>query len=123
MEMISTRAKPHLLPGERVQTGFIAQTGAMLFRTTVWTIIATDRAILVVRRGEALRLGRDVVFGTPTGLYHEIHLDRAYKVHRDYYKEIAQADEALHEMRSQDAPPPAAPSPDAPPPYAPPPGD
>jgi hypothetical protein len=104
VELISTRAAPHLEPGEQIQTGFIAQTGSLIFTVRVWTFVVTDRAILIVRRGHALRLHRDILFGEPTGVYHAIQLDRKYRVHKQYYKEIAAADKALREMRSRDNP-------------------
>ncbi|GAA1961105.1 hypothetical protein [Amycolatopsis minnesotensis] len=102
VELIATRAAPHLEPGEQIQTGFIAQTGSLIFTARVWTIIVTDRAILVVRGGRAERFRRDVLLGAPTGMYHSIELDRAYRVHKQYFQEIAAADEALREMRSRD---------------------
>ncbi|QWF76773.1 hypothetical protein [Amycolatopsis sp. CA-230715] len=97
--LIADRAAPHLEPGERIQTGFIAQTGSWIFTARVWTFVATDRAILIVGRGEARRLPRDHRFGEPTGMYHKIELDRTYKVHRQYFPEIIAADEALRDMR------------------------
>lgn len=102
VEMISTRVAPHLEPGEQIQTGFIAQTGSLIFTARVWIIVVTDRAILVVRRGHAHRFRRDVLLGEPTGMYHAIQLDRAYRVHRQYYKEVAAADAALREMQSRE---------------------
>ena len=104
VEMISTRAAPHLEPGEQIQTGLVAQTGSLIFTARVWTIIVTDRAILVVRGGNALRVRRDVLLGEPTGMYHAIHLDRTYRVHKQYYDEVVAADEALREMQSRDNP-------------------
>lgn len=104
VELIATRAAPHLEPGEQIQTGFIAQTGSLIFTARVWTFVVTDRAILVVRGGHALRVPRDVLFGEPTGMYHSIQLDRTYRVHRQYYKEVAAADEALREMQSRGNP-------------------
>lgn len=101
--MISNRAAPHLEPGEQIQTGFVAQTGSP-FTARVWTIIITDRAILVVHRREALRGPRDVLLGEPTGMYRAIQLDRRYWVHRQYYKEVIAADAALRETRSRDNP-------------------
>lgn len=95
--MIATKAAPHLEPGERVQTGFVAQTGSRIIPMGVWTIIVTDRAFLAVRGAEAQRLPRDIRLGNPTGLYHTIQLDRAYRVHRQYYKEVVAADEALRD--------------------------
>jgi hypothetical protein len=103
--MIATRAAPHLQPGEQIQTGFIAQTRRpivallLIAATRVWTIVVTDRAILAVHGGQAHRLPRDVRFGEPAGIYHAIQLDRTYWVHRQYYKELAAADEALRAMR------------------------
>lgn len=107
-KLIADRAAPHLQPGEQIQTGFIAQAGSPVFSvspwTRVWTIVVTDRAILVVRRGSARRLPRDVAFGAPTGVYHKVQLDRTYRVHRQYYPELAAADEALREMQSRERP-------------------
>ena len=98
VKLVATRAAPHLEAGEQIQTGFIAQTGSTLFTTRVWTIVVTDRAILVIRKGQAQRGPRQVVLGEPTGVYHTIELDRSYRVHRDYFAEIATADEALRGM-------------------------
>ena len=101
VELIAKRAAPHLEPGEQIQTGFIAQTGSSIFTARVWTFVATDRAILVVGRGGVQRLPRDYHFGEPAGMYHTIELDRAYKVHRQYYREITAANEALRDMRTR----------------------
>jgi hypothetical protein len=60
----------------------------------VWTFVATDRAILIIGRGGARRLRRDLCFGTPTGTYHKIKLDRTYKVHRQYFPETSAAGQA-----------------------------
>jgi hypothetical protein len=38
--------------------------------------------------------------GEPTGMYHKVEFDRAYKVHRQYYPEITAADEALRAMQA-----------------------
>jgi hypothetical protein len=98
--MIAKRAAPHLQPGEHIQTGFIAQgrRPAMavffFFSPQVRTIVVTDRAVLVVGRGKAERLARNVSFGQPTGTYHAIELDRTYWVHRQYFAEIRAAEEA-----------------------------
>jgi hypothetical protein len=100
VEFFAKRAAPHLEPGERIQTGFVALTGFFIF-TAPHTIVATDRAILILERGGVQRLSRDVRFGRPTGLYHKIQLDRAYKVHRQYYQELAAADEALREVQTR----------------------
>ncbi|WP_217170183.1 hypothetical protein [Streptomyces sp. AC512_CC834] len=102
--LIAKRAAPHLEPGEKIQTGFIAQSGSSVFTARVWTFVATDRAILIIRRGGVQRLPRDLHFGEPTGMYHNIELDRTYKVHRQYYTEIATADQALRKMRGDDQP-------------------
>lgn len=102
--LIAKRAAPHLEPGEQIQTGFIAQTGSWI-TARVWTFVATDRAILIVGKEGVQRLPRDLRFGEPTGMYHEIELDRTYKVHRQYYSEITAADEALREMQARGNPP------------------
>lgn len=108
--LIAKRAAPHLQDGEQIQTGFIAQSRRpslalfFLFGTGVGTIVVTDRAILVLHRGQAHRASRDVWFGKPTGTYHAIELDRTYWVHRQYYKEIAAADEALRTMQAGGGP-------------------
>ncbi|GAA1559212.1 hypothetical protein [Kribbella lupini] len=101
VKMIAAQAAPHLELGEQIQTGFIALTGPGIF-TTPWTVVVTDRSILVVHRGQVRRGPRDVVFGEPKGLHHTIHLDRAYKVNRQFYPELATADEALRKMQSTD---------------------
>ncbi|MBU6531918.1 hypothetical protein ACFUIW_24110 [Streptomyces sp. NPDC057245] len=98
-KLIAKRAAPHLEPGETIQTGFIAQSGSSVLTLRVWTFVATDRAILVIRRGGVQRLPRDLYFGEPTGLYHTFELDRVYKVHRDYYTELGTADAALRKMQ------------------------
>jgi hypothetical protein len=103
VEFIAKRAAPHLEPGETIQTGFIAQT-RFLFSPRHWAVVVTDRAILVVDRRGAQRLPRDIRFGEPTGMYHEIHLDRAYRVHRQYFAEVTAADAALREMRDPGRP-------------------
>jgi hypothetical protein len=68
------------------------------------TFVVTDRAILIVGRGEVQRLARDLWFGKPTGLYYKIELDRTYKVHRQWHQEVIAADEALREMQTRDDP-------------------
>ncbi|MCO1576895.1 hypothetical protein M8C13_14140 [Crossiella sp. SN42] len=100
-ELVAKRAAPHLEPGEQIQTGFIALTGSWIFTVPAATVVATDRAILVVGRDGVQRLPRDVRFGEPTGMYHQIELDRTYKVHRQYYPELTAADRALSEMRNR----------------------
>ncbi|MEO3928783.1 hypothetical protein ABGB07_33725 [Micromonosporaceae bacterium B7E4] len=104
VKIIATRAAPHLEPGEQIQTGFITVTGSGIFTVPAETFVVTDRAILIVGRGEAQRLPRDFWFGKPTGMYHKIELDRTYKVHRQWYQEVITADEALREMRTPDDP-------------------
>jgi hypothetical protein len=101
-KMIATRAAPHLQPGEQIQTGFVTLTGSGIFTAPAETIVVTDRAILVVGRGDVQRLARDFRFGEPKGLYHEFELDRTYKVHRQWYPELTAADEALREMQAHD---------------------
>ncbi|MGC4938522.1 hypothetical protein [Kribbella sp. DT2] len=98
VKLFGEQAAPHLEPGEQIQTAFIAVTGGWIF-TVPWTVVVTDRAILVVRGGQAVRGPRDVAFDEPKGLYHRIRLDREYKVHRQFYKEVVAADAALREMR------------------------
>ncbi|MBB4686889.1 hypothetical protein [Amycolatopsis jiangsuensis] len=102
--LIAKRAAAHLEPGERIQTGFIAQTGSLLFTAKIWTFVVTDRAVLIVGGNQVQRLPRDVSFGEPNGMYHRIELDRRYKVHRQYYPEITAANEALRAMRSGEQP-------------------
>ncbi|CAL9346236.1 hypothetical protein SUDANB176_00378 [Streptomyces sp. enrichment culture] len=104
-ELIAERAAPHLEPGERIQTGCIAQTGSWIFTVPVATFVATDRAILIVGRDGAQRLPRDFRFGAPTGMYHRIELDRTYKVRRRYCPEVIAADEALRETQARGNPP------------------
>ncbi|MEU5521116.1 hypothetical protein ABZ759_10695 [Streptomyces sp. NPDC047860] len=94
-EMIAGRAAPYLEPGEQIQTGFMTVTGSGIFTVPAETIVVTDRAILVVGRDGAQRLPRDVRFGNPTGIHHKFELDRTYKVHRQWFKEVVAADEAL----------------------------
>jgi hypothetical protein len=104
VKLIATRAAPHLEPGEQIQTGFVTVTGSGIFTVPAETLVVTDRAILVVGRSEVQRLRRDFWFGKPTGLYHKIQLHRTYKVHRQWYREVLAADEALHKMRTHDDP-------------------
>ncbi|MFJ4333881.1 MULTISPECIES: hypothetical protein [unclassified Streptomyces] len=105
VELIAKRAAPHLEPGERIQTGFITLTGWWIFTVPAETFVVTDRAILIVGRGEARRLPRDCWFGRPTGLYYEFEPDRTYRVHRQWYPEVNAADQALREMQSRGNPP------------------
>lgn len=105
VELIVKRAAPHLEPGEEIQAGFIAQTGWGIFTVPACTVVATDRAILAIGSDGVRRFPREFRFGKPSGLYHKIDLDRRYKVHRQYYQEIAAADEALREMQGGDNPP------------------
>ncbi|MFD2472361.1 hypothetical protein [Amycolatopsis silviterrae] len=105
VELIAKRAAPHLEPGEKVQTGFIALTGWLIFTVPECTVVATDRAILAIGRDGTRRFPRETRFGRPTGLYHKIYLGRGYKVHRQYYREIAAADDVLREMRAPDGQP------------------
>ncbi|ONI75823.1 hypothetical protein BWI15_08400 [Kribbella sp. ALI-6-A] len=102
-KQIAAQAAPHLEPGEQIQTGFLAVTGGAIFNTG-WWVVVTDRAILVVRRGQSVRVPRDVVFGEPKGVYHPIVLDQRYRVHRQFYQELVAADEALRQMRAGDNP-------------------
>ncbi|MEV6171791.1 hypothetical protein AB0L99_26695 [Streptomyces sp. NPDC051954] len=101
VKLIAERAAPHLEPGEQIQTGFIAQTGSWIFTARVWTFVATDRAILIVGRDGVQRLPRDFFFGEPSGMYHNVVLDRTYKVHRQYYQEVTVADEALRVLQDR----------------------
>ncbi|MFY7068241.1 hypothetical protein ACOQFV_20480 [Nocardiopsis changdeensis] len=103
--MVAERAAPHLEPGERVQTGFIALTGSGIFTVPAATFVVTDRAILVVDREGAQRLPRDFHFGDPAGFYHRIEYGGAYKVHRQFYPEVNAANEALRQMRARGNPP------------------
>ncbi|GAA1510360.1 hypothetical protein [Streptomyces synnematoformans] len=105
VELIAKRAAPHLEPGEQIQTGFVAQSGSSILTARVWTFVVTDRAILIVRKGTAQRLPRDFPFGEPSGMYHTFQIDRAYKVHRQYYAEIRAADAALRGTRADGDPP------------------
>ncbi|GAA2141486.1 hypothetical protein [Actinomadura napierensis] len=101
VELIAKRAAPYLEPGERIQTGFLTQTGWWIFTVPLATFVVTDRAILIVGGDGAQRLPRDFRFGKPTGLYHRIEVDRTYKVHRQYHREVVAADEALDEMKAR----------------------
>lgn len=103
-KMIATLAAPHLEPGEQIQTGFVTLAGTGIFTVPAETFVVTDRAILVLGRGQAQRLPRDFRFGKPTGLYYKFGLDRTYKVHRQWYPEVIAADEALGATHTQDDP-------------------
>ena len=102
-KMIAKVAAPHLKRGERIQTGFGTVIGPGIFTKPGEWIIATNRGVLVVGPGTALRFPRDIRFGKPTGIYHRIQLDRPYKVHRQWYPEVIAADEALQKARDDPA--------------------
>ncbi|ALG08287.1 hypothetical protein AOZ06_16455 [Kibdelosporangium phytohabitans] len=102
--MVAKQAAPHLRPGEQLQTGFVAATGWFIFKVPTWVIV-TDRSIVVLARQGVQRRSREIYSGKPARLYHAITLDRSYKVHRDYYKELVIADEALRAMQSRGNPP------------------
>ncbi len=104
VEMIARAAAPYLEPGEQIRTGFMTVTGSGIITVPAETIVVTDRAILVVGRSGAQRLPRDFRFGKPTGLYHTFELDRTYKVHRQWFKEVVAADEALGASSADDGP-------------------
>jgi hypothetical protein len=103
-KMIAARAAPHLEPGEQVQTGFITLAGSGIFTVPAETFVVTDRAIIIVGGDEVRRIPRDFWFGKPIGLYHKFEVDRRYKVHRQWYKEVIAADEALRRMQNHDDP-------------------
>ena len=121
-EKLVQRAKPHLEPDEQIQSIFLVQSGpppffmavgvillpllvVVIFMTKHATLVATDRAFVLLRNGrmggvkmnEVLaRLPRDVLLGKPTGVWAKIHLDdRTYYVHRRFHKDVAAADAAL----------------------------
>lgn len=102
VRMIADRAAPYLEPGEQIQTGFMTLAGSGIFTVPTETIVVTDRAILVVGRHDAQRLPRALWFGKPTGIYYTFVLDRPFKVHRQWFKEVVAADEALRAMRGTD---------------------
>jgi hypothetical protein len=118
-EKLAQRAAPFLEPGETVQSIFVAQTGPSpyFFLLSIWivvfgshyyTIVATDRAMLVLRNGKFasannpkkvhLRGPRNVWLGTPSGIWGKIQLDQRYWVHKRFHKDVIAADDALRAM-------------------------
>ena len=113
------RALPHLEPGERVQSVFLAQTGPspywillsawiVIFSAGYSVVVVTDRAILVLRGGRMVpsrvkgvryRAPRNQWFGLPTGLWGRVAIaGRGFWVHRRFHKDVLAADAALAAM-------------------------
>jgi len=112
------RATPYLEPGEQIQAIFLAQSGPspywiilstliVIFGAGYHTVVVTDRAIVILRNGRLtgtfpqsvhLRGPRNVVLGTPTGIWGKIHLDTRYWVHKRFHKDVQAADAALVAM-------------------------
>ncbi|HUN31875.1 MAG TPA: hypothetical protein VMU95_07625 [Trebonia sp.] len=114
-DKLAQRAVPFLEPGEQIQAIFIAQSGASPYWSFVstWivlltrgfvTVVATDRAIVVLRNGwftstrpQSLlaRLPRQPM-DEPSGLWATLHLDgRRYWLHRRFHKDVRAANTAM----------------------------
>jgi hypothetical protein len=117
-EKLMNGAAPYLEPGEQIQAIFPVRSGPspywailtywiVIFQGGFRTVVATDRAILILKngwwsaasfRGVHLRGARNVWLGTPSGLWGKIQLDTRYWVHKRFHKDVAQVDAALRAM-------------------------
>jgi hypothetical protein len=114
-DKLAQRSAPFLEPGEQIQAVFIGQSGASPYWSLVstWivlltrgfvTIVATDRAIVVLRNGWftgtrphdlVARLPRQPM-EEPSGLWFALHLGGTrYWVNRRYHKDIRAANTAM----------------------------
>lgn len=120
-EKLAERARPHLEPGEQIQSIFLAQGGPspywillsnwiVIFGAKYRIVVVTDRAIVLLRAGRIastkpkkveLRWQRNVWLGQLSGLWGQVTLDRRYWVHKRFHKDVAAADEALRAMYPQ----------------------
>lgn len=109
-DKLRERAQPFLEPGEQIQAIVPCQTGPspyysfltylIFFWIKWWHIVATDRALVVLRVGMtgkpkevAQRLPRTTAFGPLSGLWGKTQLfgTTAY-IHKRFHKDAAQAD-------------------------------
>lgn len=129
-ETLVARVQPLLEPGEQVQAVIPAQTGPspgwvlLLNQLLVFVrrrlIVATDRAVVVVRAGVVLglsakevraRLPRTTPLGPLSGLWDAVHLDgERLWVLRPFHRDVERADQAtpaVHDALDQgtDMPP------------------
>jgi len=114
-DKLTHRAVPFLEPGEQIQAIFIAQSGAAPYWSflSTWivlltrgyvTVVATDRAIVVLRNGwftsarpQSLlaRLPRQPM-DEPSGLWAKLQLDGTrYWLHRRFHKDVRAANAAI----------------------------
>jgi hypothetical protein len=112
---LTQRAVPFLEPGEQIQAIFIAQSGAAPYWSflSTWfvllvrgyvTVVATDRAIVVLRNGWLTsarprslqaRLPRQPM-AEPSCLWARLELDGTrYWLHRRFYKDVRAANAAI----------------------------
>jgi len=114
-DKLTQRAVPFLEPGEQIQAIFVAQSGASPYWSilSTWivllthgyvTVVATDRAIVVLRNGwltsarpQSLlaRLPRQPM-DDPAGLWAPLHLGGTrYWLHRRFHKDVRAANTAI----------------------------
>jgi hypothetical protein len=113
-DKLAARVQPLLEPGEQVQAVFITQTGPSPYWVLVTTliffavkrriIVATDRAIVVVRAGAMsgtsakqvmARLPRGTRLGPASGMWAKISVNGEQQwVHKRFHGDIARADAA-----------------------------
>jgi hypothetical protein len=114
-DKLAQRAVPFLEPGEQIQAIFVAQSGASPYWSflSTWivlltrgyvTVVATDRAIIVLRNGwlsgtrpQSLlaRLPRQPM-DDPSGLWSTLHLGGTrYWLHRRFHKDVRAANAAI----------------------------
>jgi len=106
-DKIAAAAERRLEPGEHIHAAFAGQPHIrfQLGRDRYRTVVVTDRRVLVFDSGTfsqtkvkdcLAELGRDVRFGSATGLWHSVTLgDIALSVNRRYFGELAAADAAM----------------------------
>jgi hypothetical protein len=114
-DKLAQRAVPFLEPGEQVQAIFVAQSGASPYWSVLstWivlltrgyaTVVATDRAVVVLRngwftstrpQGLRARLPRRPM-DEPSGLWAKLELDGTrFWVHRRFHKDVRAANAAI----------------------------
>jgi len=113
-DKLAERAQPLLEPGEQIQAILITQTGPSPYWVLVTTLIffavkrrivvATDRAIVVVRAGTLsgtsakevmARLPRATRLGPVSGLWAKLELNGEKQwVHKRFHGDVAKADAA-----------------------------
>lgn len=110
-ETIAKNAAPYLHPGERIETAFPAQSSGtaafmltqplFLLFNTYYTVVVTDRRILVARSGKIIAtrfkehlydLPRAIHLGEPKGLlfFRLQNLSVKLHVHRQFFKDVRQ---------------------------------